>query len=249
MALGDSITGTFESVTYPRFLVSRLGITEDEFAAEGAGGRTVAGGEERLAEIIEFDIYPNAEIFIYFLGGADIFDFVWSNDPGLAAAPSEPSYPFAEELHTLLDAMRWTMSDTLELALAQGYDTYIATYHALPAGKTPAQRVQTGSAGDPLAGDELDETQAARVNEYVDLLNDMIADLAGELNITLVDIRLDNETLLQDLDNFADCIHPSEAGAEILARRFAESLRELHTTRSMETQGAAGLSPRDLSAQ
>ena len=80
VALGDSITGTLESDTWPRFLVELLGISGEAFAAEGSGGRTASEGLQRLREIVELDIYPNAEIFIYFLGGPPWRKAFWSGN-------------------------------------------------------------------------------------------------------------------------------------------------------------------------
>ncbi len=216
IALGDSITGTQETDTYPRFLVAQLGISHDEFAAEGSGGRTVAGGLQRLSEILEFDLYPNTEVLIYFLGGADVINFLNSFDPSLTAAPSDPDYPFADPLAALLDPLRLTMRDTLQLAIVQGFEVFAATYFPLPAGVAPC---------DPLGGGALDDIAAARVNEYIDLLNDLIIELGGELNVTLVDLSQPDSLLHQDGANFADCTHPNEAGAEIIANHFADALR------------------------
>ena len=165
---------------------------------------------------IEFDIYPHAEVLIYFLGGADIIDFVGSNDPGLATAPGDPEYPFTEELDGLLEDMRAAMSETLELSIGRGYRTLVVTYFSLPPGVTPC---------DALGGNKLDRTEALRVNEYVELLDELIADLAGELQLSVVDLRLADDALAQDLGNFADCTHPSESGAAIVAGQFAEVLR------------------------
>ena len=216
IAFGDSITGTQETDTYPRFLVAQLGISHSEFAAEGSGGRTVAGGLQRLREIVAFDLYPNNEVLIYFLGGADVINFVGSFDPSLTAAPSDSDYPFSDQLVALLDPMRSTMRDTLQLAIAQGFEVFTATYFPLPAGVAPC---------DPLGGSALDDVAAARVNEYLDLLNDLITELSGELSVTLVDLNQADSPLHQDGANFADCTHPSEAGAEIIANHFADALR------------------------
>jgi len=61
------------------------------------------------------------------------------------------------------------------------------------------------------------------VNEYVSLLNEVISDLAVEFGATLVGLHLANEALLGPPAHFADCTHPSERGAEIIAARFAEA--------------------------
>ncbi len=216
VALGDSITGTLDSDTWPRFFVDLLGIADEALAAEGSGGRTVDGGFERLNEILDLGTYPDATVLIYFLGGADVIDFVASVDPALTTTPSAGQFPFGDVLNALLDDMRPTMRATLELADAAGLEIYVATYFSLPAGVAPCAA---------LGGDPLSSAQAERVNEYVALLNDVIGDLAVEFGVTLVDLRLDSEALLGPPAHFADCTHPNECGAEIIAARFAEALR------------------------
>jgi lysophospholipase L1-like esterase len=219
VALGDSITGTLDSDTWPRFLVDLLDIADEALAAEGAGGRTAAGGFERLSEIVDLGTYPDATVLIYFLGGADVIDFVASIDPALTTAPSAGQFMFGDALNALLDDVRAAMRATLELARAAGFEIYVATYFSLPAGVAPCAA---------LGGDALSSDQAERVNEYVALLNEVIGDLAVEFGATLVDLRLDNEALAGPPApvpaHFADCTHPSERGAEIIAARFAEAL-------------------------
>lgn len=215
VVLGDSITGTLETDTYPRLLVQELDIEEAEFAAEGRGGRTTATGLLRLAEIIEFESYPNAEVFIQFLGAAEIIDFILAHDPGLAVSPSESEYPFTEELDGLLALIASNMRSILNLASAQGWEVLVTTYYDLPADKTPCEAF-----GD----NPLDEIEAQRANEYIDLLNEVILELAAELGIAVVDVRAESANLVENLDNFEDCIHPSESGARIIAQRFADVL-------------------------
>ena len=215
VALGDSITGTLDSDTWPRFLVDLLDIADTALAAEGSGGRTVDGGFERLNEILDLGTYPDAIVFIYFLGGADVLDFVASVDPALTTAPSAEQFSFGDVLNALLDDMRATMRATLELAGAAGFEIYVATYFSLPAGVVPCAA---------LGGDALSSAQAERVNEYVALLNEVISDLAVEFGATMVDLRLANEALLGPPAHFADCTHPSKRGAEIIAASFAEAL-------------------------
>ena len=99
--------------------------------------------------------------------------------------------------------------------MAEGYQTFIATYHSRPADVAPC---------DLLGADVLGEQEAERVNQYVELLNGVIADLAGAVPVALVDLRLDNPALIADPANFADCLHPSAQGAAILAARFVATL-------------------------
>ena len=200
VALGDSITGTLDSDTWPRFLIDSLEIADEAFAAEGAGGRTAAGGFERLSEILDLGTYPEATVLIYFLGGANVIDFVGAIDPALTTAPSDGQFMFGDALNTLLDDVHAAIRATLELAGAAGFEIYVATYFSLPAGVAPCEA---------LGGDALSSDQAAHVNEYVALLNEVISDLAVEVGATLVDLRLANEILLGPPAHFADCTHPS----------------------------------------
>ena len=219
VALGDSVTGALDSDTWPRFLIDSLDIADEAFAVEGSGGRTVSGGFERLNEILDLGTYPDATVLIYFLGGADVIDFIVSIDPALTTAPSEGQFMFGDALNAMLDDVRTLMRATLELAGAAGFEIYVATYFSLPAGVAPCEALGT---------DALSSDQADRVNEYVALLNEVISDLAVEIGATLIDLRLANEALLGPPApvpaHFADCTHPSERGAEIIAAQFAEAL-------------------------
>ncbi len=215
VALGDSITGTLQSDTWPRFLVELLDIADEALAAEGSGGRTAAGGFERLNEILDLGTYPNATVLIYFLGGADVIDFIAFLDPALTTAPSDEQFMFGDALDARLTDVRTTMRATLELARTAGFEIYVVTYFSLPAGVVPCEA---------LGGTALSSDQAGRVNEYVAMLNEVISDLAVEFGATLIDLRLADEALLGPPAHFADCTHPSERGAEIIAARFAEVL-------------------------
>ncbi|MCH8913589.1 MAG: SGNH/GDSL hydrolase family protein [Planctomycetes bacterium] len=212
VALGDSITGTLDSDTWPRFFVDLLDISDEALAAEGSGGRTVIGGFERLNEILDLGTYPDATVLIYFLGGADVIEFIASIDPALTTAVSDGQFMFGDALNALLDDVHTVMLATLELAQAASLDIYVATYFSLPADVAPCEA---------LSGDVLSSDQAERVNEYVALLNEVISDVAVEFGATLVDLRLADEALMGPPAHFADCTHPSERGAEIIAARFA----------------------------
>jgi len=216
VALGDSITGTLDSDTWPRFFVDLLDISDEALAAEGSGGRTAAGGFERLNEILDLGTYPDATVLIYFLGGADVIDFIASIDPALTTAVSDGQFMFGDALNALLDDVHTVMLATLKLAQAAGLDIYVATYFSLPAGVAPC---------GALGGAALSNDQAMRMNEYVELLDKVIRDLTVEFGATLIDLRLADEALLGPPTHFADCTHPSKRGAEIIAAHFAETLR------------------------
>lgn len=214
LALGDSLTGTFLTNTYPQFLVQELDIDADMLAADGVGGRTAAQGLARLDEIVDSNQYPNLDIVIVYLGGADVIDFVSSHDPGLALAPITPDYPFRAEWEELLDQVRSSTSELLQLALDQGWRVYLASYPPIAADKEC----------DALAGNMLDETESDRANEYVNALNDLLAGLALEHGVVLADVRMDDDELSGDPENYFDCIHPSRTGARIIARRLAQTI-------------------------
>jgi hypothetical protein len=143
-------------------------------------------------------------------------EFVASIDPLLTTAPSDGQFMFGGALSARMDTVRTVMRATLERARTAGFEIYIVTYFSLPAGVAPC----AASGGAALSSD-----QAARVNEYVALLNEVISDLAVGLGATLIDLRLANEALLGPPAHFADCTHPSKSGAEIIAAHFAETLR------------------------
>lgn len=214
LALGDSITGTLETDTYPRFLIDQLAVDAHTFAAEGQGGRTTAEGRRRLEQIAKFNVYPNLHTVILWLGGADMIDFMTSHDPGLASAPSETAYPFDQQLDSLLDGLSVELATCIELARQQKWRILLLTYYDLPAGVEPC----------PAFGAPLSLLEASRAAEYVALLNERIENLAAATGTELVDLRRINEMLSSNPGNFADCIHPSRAGSQIIAQDVAMSI-------------------------
>jgi len=218
LILGDSHTGDFSGETFPKYLLRELNLDQEVFIAEGAGGRTTEEGLTQLQLITQHDVYPNLETFIYYLGGADVVGFISSRDPGVAVSPGEDAYPYTNELAELMSKIRASLEDSVELALSKDWKIFLATYPALPVGVEPCG----------VFGNALNEIEASRANEYVDMLNDLIAETAEDQGVDLVDVRLDNEELVEDLNNFADCIHPNGLGAQIIARRFAETLNKLN---------------------
>ena len=215
LILGDSITGTIDTDTYPRFLIAQRGDSVSLWAIDGLGGRTAAQGLQALQSIIENGQYPNNTALLYFLGGADVIDFVSRLDPGLAFSPTEEGYPFSDEFNLILRSVEKNASNALASASDQEWELYVITYPSIPTGILPC---------DAFGGNELNESEAARANEYIKQLNDTLSDVAEEYDASVIDLSEVDSQLQGDSENYTDCIHPSELGAQIIASQLSQML-------------------------
>ncbi|MCG3138862.1 MAG: hypothetical protein HJJLKODD_02731 [Phycisphaerae bacterium] len=214
-ALGDSITGSADQLTYPRYLAAELDWPDEEFSVDGVGGRTVAEGFQQLDSVVAAEIYPNLELLIYYLGGADMVGFVAQRDPGLAISLNDPEYPYTQEWQNLLADLTEEMTATITRAQQNGWVVLMVNYAPIPEGLEDCPA---------FGGNQLNSEEAARANEYVAALNQLIAEVAEQTHASLADLRMDQEEFLSDLDHYRDCTHPNDEGAQIIARRIVESL-------------------------
>ena len=217
LAFGDSTTAGPTDQDYHEFLRDKLGEPANSFANEGEGGEDTESGLERLRELIDRDLYPNAEYFFYWEGGGDIIDFIRGRDPLLALSPDDPEYPFAASLDDSLDSIQDRIEFALSLARAQGWQVFAATYYAIN---------DDVNSCPPLLLDVIIPSQAANANAYLDLLNDRIRTAASRQGVTLVDIATWNTLLLSEPDGYFNCNHLSESGNAIVGQVFFDAVSE-----------------------
>jgi lysophospholipase L1-like esterase len=211
IAFGDSTTAGRADRQYWEFVRDDLGLPADSFAGQGHGGETTAEGLARLNMLLNSDIYPNAEVLLYWEGGKDVLTFVQDHDPLLLFAPDASGYPFKDELSAALDTVEANIQQAVQMGLQAGLAVYVATYFSF---SPDADECKPALLGVLLPG------QIHQINDYVELLNDRIRQAAARAGAVLVDAATLTDQLAADPANYVDCIHLSDKGNQMVARVF-----------------------------
>lgn len=211
VAFGDSTTAGPSERDYPDLLRVLLGEPEEAFANEGESGETAPEGLGRLRDLIEAQIFPNTEVFLYWQGGADVADLIGLIDPLLLFSPQNENYPFDELLTEELDDIQAALEAGIEAAQEAGWRVYIATYFPM------APEVTECGA---LPFDIALPWQIARADIYIERLNERIEAAATNRGATLVDIAAHGDALRSDPSRYFNCNHLSASGNDIVARIF-----------------------------
>jgi len=214
VAFGDSMTKGPSEKDYHEFLRERLGMKPETFANEGHGGETTDDGLQRLVALLNNEIYPNAEVLLYWEGGNNVTDFIQHHDPLLLLSPDDDDYLFAGSLAADLDGIQDDIESAIRAAHDAGLEVRVATYFHLRESidQCPA-----------LPLDILLPYQAERANVYIGMLNERIRQGALSEGATLVDVETINGTLHVDEDNYHNCNHLSAQGNELVADLFYEA--------------------------
>lgn len=215
LAFGDSTTAGAADVQYWQYVQQDLGLSTAAFAGQGHGGETVADGLLRLKDLLDRNMFPNAEAMLLWEGGDDILRFVNEHDPLLLQVPTDPNYMFQSDLNALLDQVQMDLASAIGLARQKGLYVYIATYYDLVPGDCKASLLTI-----------LLPEQATRANQYVRLLNERIGLAASGQGATLVDIASQSSTLTSDPANYANCNHLSGQGNRIAANVWLARIQQ-----------------------
>lgn len=215
VAFGDSSTAGPSERDYPDILRELLGEPRETFANEGESGESAAEGLDRLEMLIVNEIYPNAEVLLYWQGGNDITEFIREFDLLLLFSPDEPGYPFAEALIRQLDETQEDIESVIEAAQDVGLDVFVATYYFVQ---------EDFGICDAFPLDLVLPEQARKANEYLLRLNERIRAAAANSGATLVDVASLDETIRADSANYFDCNHLSEQGNAIVADLFSDTI-------------------------
>ncbi len=215
VAFGDSTTAGPSERDYPDILREKLQQPPETISNEGHGGETTEEGLDRLGELIEFGIFPNAEVFIYWEGGNDINEFLADHDRLMLFSPEDPDYPFTNSLSNLLRDITTNIRDAVRLARGAGWEVHVATFFPIVAnfGQCPA-----------LPLDIILPGQAINANAYIRLLNDSIRSAAATGGANVLDVSSIGDLLTADGANYFNCNHLSAVGNEIVAQFFADEL-------------------------
>lgn len=214
VAFGDSATDCEASPKYPWYLKQWLGLADDQMENEGQSGETIAEGLPRLRKMLDCDTYPNAGMFLLLEGGNDLIDWVQEVDPEVVFSPNSGLYPYRDELEAKLAEVEGNLFAAVAEVLDSGREIVIGTYYHLLPFKSPCSL-------SPL--NFLTAIQAAHINDYVDLLNERIYNVAGMLEIVVADIAATG-ALYGDYDNFLNCNHASGEGNEVIAAFFLQAI-------------------------
>lgn len=218
IAFGDSSTAGPSSKNYVEYLPDLLNRPAREFVNQGQGGETTGEGFDRLEQLIQRGVYPNARTLVYWLGGTDVIDFVLDRDPLLLLSPSDANYPYADALARRLDETQRNIEQVIDMADDAGWNVIVANYFPIP---------QTVPRCDALFLDVILPAQAANADAYVKLINQRIRLAAIAGGVDLVDIAALGDVLLADSDNYFDCNHLSASGNQIVAQRIADAISDL----------------------
>jgi hypothetical protein len=213
VALGDSSTAGPSSRNYPDILIDLLDEPATSFANEGESNSTTARGIERIDEILEGDYYPNAEVWLYWLGGADITEFMLDVDPLLLVPPSAGDYPFDGSLQRRLDEIDGNLAEGVQRIQATGATVYMATLYLVR---------EDVDECDPLPLNVIVAEQARVANEYI--VHERIRDVAARTGAILVEIVAEDADIRSSEDNYFNCNHLSASGNEIVARVFFDTI-------------------------
>jgi lysophospholipase L1-like esterase len=215
VAFGDSTTVGPSPRNYPDILRELLVEPAETFANQGHGGETTKEGLERLTDLLEADMFPNAEVWLYWEGGNDLIEFIQAHDPLLQLSPDDPDYPFADDLTRQLTETQANIESAIALLHGTGGRLYVATYFFVR---------ENLSRCPPLPLDVLLPLQADRANAYIVRLNERILTAVNNRNGILVEVATRSEELRADPANYFDCNHLSEQGNEIAAAAFADAI-------------------------
>lgn len=215
IAFGDSSTDGPTDRDYADILREMLGQPPGTFANEGQSGEETDEGADRLRDLLDMDIYPNAEVLLYWEGANDLADWVGHRDSLLVFDPNSTAYPFADGMADKLDDIQENIETAIGLATDAGLDVYVAT--SIPI----REELSLCQAGSLLIATPI---QAAHANAYIELLNERIRQAASNEGATLVELTGVGEQLATDAANFHDCTHLSAAGNEVVAGVFYNTL-------------------------
>ena len=215
IAFGDSTTSGPSTRDYPDILRSLLSVAPESFANEGNSGETSGEGLVRLKSLIAADIYPDADVLLYWEGGTDISGYVKDHDPFLLASPDDADYPLSNDLDLRLSEIQLNIESAVLAARNARLRVYVATYFFL--------REDTDNC-DALPISVVLPSQARNANAYITRLNERIRKAAANQGAVLVDVAAADGTLRLDKANYFDCDHLSEQGNGIVANLFFQAL-------------------------
>lgn len=215
VAFGDSSTSGPSTRDYPDILRSLLGVAPETFANEGKSGETSGKGLDRLKSLIADEIYPDADVLLYWQGGTDISGYIKVHDPFLLASPDDADYPLSNDLSLRLSEIQLNIESAVLAARNARLRVYVATYYFL--------REDIDDC-DALPLPIVLPSQAHNANAYITRLNERIRTAAANQDAVLVDVAAADDMLRQDQANYFDCDHLSEQGNAIVANLFLQAL-------------------------
>ena len=206
ICFGDSATAGFPPDTYPAYLEQALVANQGEepgsVANQGQVGDMACLSYGRLQERIDDTLYPNAHTVLYWMGGNDLFYFLYERysqlDLNHGPLPGEIS-----EIQAFAECIRHAAGIIRSESLA----VIVGTYFQIIPGK-PITGID-----DPQG---LTPEQAVFANQYVDVLNDAILDMAQDEGIPVAPIHLLG-VLCGSPDCYHDGMHPKELGYQLVA--------------------------------
>lgn len=216
VAFGDSATAGGNGRAYPEMLREMLGEPEGSFANEGEGGETTQEGLVRIQDLLDADLFPNADVWLYWEGGNDGVGFVREHDPQLQFSPDAPDYPFASEWSAQLTETRLNIESAIHMLHEAGKQVFVATLVPVESNTVDCP---------PLAAASLSSQQADVANDLILQINEAIRAAVDRESAIHVDVAAVGDELRSDPAHYADCNHLSEKGNEIVAAVFLNAIQ------------------------
>ena len=217
VAFGDSTTQGPARHDYADVLPGLLNEPASAFAKEGKGGETAQDGVARLRSLWSLNLYPDANVLLYWEGAGGLIDFVQNHDPLVVLSPDDPSYPFSAALNQELQDIQNAIESAIQIGQQGGLQVFVANYYSLKGDNLEC---------DPLLFNVLLPQQEVIANQYLRRLNERIDLAASNQGAILVDIAAQDATLQADTANYFNCNHLSAAGNDIVAGIFAQTIRD-----------------------
>lgn len=200
------VSGRGRENTFVDMLYSRLDLPGNsilEYALPGFQARNARDWMEHL--LTGYDL-PETKTMIFWMGVNDIMHDRYEIDPDITY-PADPNDPMWHELRESLGAL-------IGMAQRKGYNIIICTYYYFLATRHPCYL-------RPIW--PITKKKQGYLDTYVDLMNRSILEVAGQYGLDVA--KVDGlGRLMDDEDNYYDCVHASEQGYELITNVIQEVL-------------------------
>lgn len=202
VCFGDSYTAGPAALSFPDYLEFLIDPGDSDVVNEGEGGETSDEAFWRMLGMILIFEHFGADVWTITTGGNDLIDWLEDTDPFLMHDPTDPNYPYEDELNDLLETVKFNIGMCIDLIWISGSEAVLGTYMQvvpwLPCDPSPIGFFTPGLAD--------------KANTYMMILNDAIREVAADKNVDVNDLEANLPWISGHLVNYYDCLHPNTVG-------------------------------------